>query len=36
MMTTKSSENTMEKSIFIKVGAMLGTEIPLEKSGSRL
>ena len=36
MMTTKSSENTMEKSIFIKVGAILGTEIPFEKSGSRL
>ena len=26
----------MEKSIFIKVGAMLGTEIPAEKSGRRL
>ena len=36
MITTKSSENTMEKSIFIKVGAMLGTEIPAEKSGRRL
>ena len=36
MMTTKSSENTIEKSIFIKVGAMLGMEIPFEKSGSRL
>ncbi len=30
MMTTKSSENTMEKSIFIKVGAILGTEIRLK------
>ena len=36
MMTTKSRLNTMEKSIFIKVGAMLGTLIPLEKSGRRL
>ena len=36
MITTKSSENTTVKSIFMKVGAMLGTEIPLEKSGSRL
>ena len=36
MMTTKSMVNTFEKSICIKVGAMLGMEIPLEKSGSRL
>ena len=36
IITTKSSENTIEKSIFIKVGIMLGTEIPFEKSGSRL
>ena len=36
MMTTKSSENTMEKSIFMKVGAMLGIETPAEKSGRRL
>ena len=35
IITTKSSrENTMEKSIFIKVGIMLGTEIPFEKSGA--
>ena len=36
MMTTKSSEKTIEKSIFINVGAMLGMEIPFEKSGRRL
>ena len=36
IMTTKSSVKTMEKSIFINVGAMLGMEIPFEKSGRRL
>ena len=36
MITIKSSEKTPAKSIFIKVGAILGTEIPLEKSGRRL
>ena len=36
MMTTKSRENTMEKSIFIRVGVRAGMEKPLEKSGSRL
>ena len=32
----KSSENMLLKSIFIRVGAILGIAIPLEKSGSRL
>ena len=36
MMTTKSRENTMEKSIFIRVGVRAGMEKPLEKLGSRL
>ena len=36
ILTTKSSVKTMEKSIFINVGAMLGMEIPFEKSGRRL
>ena len=34
--TKKSSENRRLKSIFKKVGAMLGIAIPLEKSGRRL
>ena len=36
MTTRKSREATRLKSIFMKVGARLGMEIPLEKSGSRL
>ena len=36
MITKKSSEKTMEKSVFKNVGAMLGMESPPEKSGSRL
>ena len=36
MTTKKSRDKIPEKSICIKVGARLGTLIPLEKSGSRL